>query len=67
MQQVTFSGDSHLTHVAPSVLPSLENIKAVVMGNMWVILHPSAMTKTLLLSGDRTWELLHSQLSIPAP
>ena len=41
----TVSSGSHLAHAAPSVLPSIKDIEAEVMGNMWVILHHSTVTK----------------------
>ncbi len=42
VQATDYSG-SHLVAAAPSVLPSLEDIEAEVMGNMLVTLHHSAV------------------------
>ncbi len=52
-----YSG-SHMAHAAPSVLSSLEDIEDEVKGNMWVILHHSAVTEKsqLVAAWDRTWD-----------
>ncbi len=63
MVQLSVYIGSHLSHAAPLVLPSLEDDEVEVIGNMWVTLHHSAMTKSfylLLTDISKEWKIFNA-------
>lgn len=54
MVRATVYSGCHLTYVALLVFPSLEDIKADIMINMWVTLHYPAINENFCRSGVRT-------------